>query len=72
MASWFESIFPDPSLRRAYISILKSAGLSGKRFEYFFVATHLATAAMARASSMSTSSTYSISMGTPSSATSIC
>ena len=39
VASWFESIFPDPSLRRAYISILKSAGLSGKRFEYFFVAT---------------------------------
>ena len=38
VASWFESIFPDPSLRRAYISILKS-GLSGKRFEYFFVAT---------------------------------
>ena len=38
VASWFESIFPDPELRRAYISILKS-GLSGKRFEYFFVAT---------------------------------
>jgi len=38
VASWFESIFPDPELRRAYISILKS-GTSGKRFEYFFVAT---------------------------------
>ena len=38
VASWFESIFPDPDLRRAYISILKS-GCSGKRFEYFFVAT---------------------------------
>ena len=38
VASWFESIFPDPELRRAYVSILKS-GLSGKRFEYFFVAT---------------------------------
>ena len=38
VASWFESIFPDESLRKAYISILKS-GLTGKRFEYFFVAT---------------------------------
>ena len=38
VASWFESIFPDPELRRGYISVLKS-GLSGKRFEYFFVAT---------------------------------
>ena len=35
---WFVDIFPDPELRRAYTSILKS-GLSGKRFEYFFVAT---------------------------------
>ena len=34
--SWvdaFESIFPDPELRRANISILKS-GFSGKRVEY--------------------------------------
>ena len=36
--SWFESIFPNPELRRANISILKS-GFSGKRIEYFFVAT---------------------------------
>ena len=38
VASWFESIFPDQAMRKAYISILKS-GLSGERFEYFFVAT---------------------------------
>ena len=38
VASWFGSIFPNTELRRAYISILKS-GLTGKRFEYFFVAT---------------------------------
>ena len=38
VASWFDAIFPDEAMRRAYISILKS-GMSGERFEYFFVAT---------------------------------
>ena len=36
--SWFEAIFPDEALRKAYISILKS-GMTSERFEYFFVAT---------------------------------
>ena len=38
VASWFASVFPDLATRKAFISILKS-GLSGERFEYFFVAT---------------------------------
>jgi len=31
VASWFESIFPDPELRRAYISFLEHAGAQERR-----------------------------------------